>query len=616
MRKINSSALKVIIQIYAIAHSLFILYTSYFGVFLAGIQRPLHLMFLLPLGFLLYPANKNSPKNQPSLTDYILCVLSILVCFYALVNNQRFMYRWLFVDPVYLLDRISGIIAIILVIEATRRVVAPAMAALAGIAIFYLLFGEKFPGILSHTPFSIDKIVEINYMGADLESIFGVLLGISASYIALYVLFGSFINKTSIGIFFNNLCNAIAGKTIGGPAKVAVFSSGLFGMISGSGTSNVYTTGTFTIPMMKKLGFRPEFAGAVEATASTGGQYMPPVMGAAAFIMSEITGIAYVKIVISAFISAVLFYFTLYVLVHFESIKYRDHLNPNVQDETQDWKKILSQSYLFSPVLVIFVALILGYTPLLAGFYAIVVTIMIGLITRDINFRDLIDALEDGAINTILVAVAVACAGIIMGSITHTGLGLVFLSSVISFAQGNLIVILIIVMITCLILGMGMPTSAAYIMAVTLAAPVLYKFNLNILAIHLFCFYFAIISEVTPPVAICAYAAAGIAGADPTKTGIEAFKLSIAGMIVPFAFIYNDALIAKGSLWEIIYSIFFALLGLVIIAKGISGYFANQTISTAKSLKLKYLQLLLRLGLILLGIAIIFIPYIFKIIQF
>lgn len=616
MRQINSAILKNIIRIYAIVHSLFILYTSYFGVLRSGIQRPLHLMFLLPLGFLLFPANKNSPKNRPSLMDYILSGFSFLVCLYVLINNQRFMYRWLFVDPVYFLDTILGLLAIILILESTRRIVAPAMAALAGISLIYLLFGENLPGILSHTPFSFNKIIEINYMGYDLESIFGVLLGISATYIALYVLFGSFINKTSIGKFFNDFSTAISGKSIGGPAKVAVFSSGLFGMISGIGTSNVYTTGTFTIPMMKKVGFKPEFAGAVEAAASTGGQYMPPVMGAAAFIMAEITGIPYIKIVIGASISAILYFFTLYILVHYRALKYGNRLNKSAEEERPDWKKILSKSYLFSPILVIFALLLLGYTPLFAGFFAIMVTVLIGVITRDINLRDIFDALEDGAKNTIMVAVAVSCAGIIIGSLTHTGLGLVFLSFVLSFSHGNILIVLFIVMITCIILGMGLPTSAAYIMAVTLAAPALLNLNISILSAHLFCFYFAIISEVTPPVAICAYAAAGIADSDPTKTGIEAFKLSIAGLIVPYAFVYNNALIAQGSLWEIISSIFFAFLGLILVSKGISGYFVNQTINTPKSLKLKGLQLLLRLSLILFGLSIIFIPYIIKIIQF
>lgn len=618
MRKINQPILRIIISIYAILHSLFILYTCLFGVFVEGIQRSLHLLFLLPLGFLLFPANRNSPKDQPSLIDYILCGLAFLVCLYFFVNNQRFINRWMFVDPLSLLDEIMGVIAVIIVIEATRRIVTPVMAALAVIAISYLLFGHHIPGILSHAPFSFSKIIEINYMGSDLESIFGLLVGISATYVSLFVLFGSFIAATPIGKYFNEFSAAITGKSIGGPAKVAVLSSGLFGMISGIGASNVYTTGTFTIPMMKKIGFKPEFAGAVEAAASTGGEYMPPVMGAAAFLMAEFTGIPYMKIALGASISAVLYFFSLFVFIDYVSKKNNNRLR-NVEEEVKDWKYILSGSYLFLPLLALLVMLSLKYTPLLAGFSAIVVTILVmfsEFINGNINlknvFKNIFYALEDGAKNTILIAVAIACSGIIIGAITHTALGLVFLSTVMTFAKGNLFISLFIVMVTCLILGMGLPTSAAYIMVATLAVPALLNLNVNILAAHLFCFYFAIISAVTPPVAISAYCAAGLAGADPVKTGIEAFKIASVAFVVPYAFVYNNALITQGSLWEIIYSTLFALIGLKIFVKGMVGYFGNkfEIINNPVSLKLKFFSLLLRVGIILLGITILFIPYI------
>ena len=613
MRKIDSTLIKIIIKVFTIVHSCFIIYTSFFGNLFSGIQRPLHLMLLLPLGFLLYPANKNSPQNNPSLLDYALSILSFFVCFYILIQCRRLMFRWQFVDPICFKDKIFGIIAIILVIEATRRIVAPLMAVLAVVTLSYLSLGNYFPGDLRIKSFSLDKLIDICYLGPDIESIFGALLGVTAGVISLYILFGAIINKTKVSEYFNSLSEAIMGQGIGGPAKVSVFSSGLFGMVSGSGTSNVFVTGTYTIPAMKKVGFTPEFSAAIEACASTGGQYMPPVMGAAAFIMAQIVGIPYGDVVKAAIISALLYYYTLYILVDFRIKKYGFRLKNNLNEKRPNWKSILSNSYLLSPIFVIFIMLLKGYTPLLAGVWAIIVTVIIGFITHDIDFKKIFEALEDGAKNTIMVAVAVACAGIVIGGITHTGLGLFFLSTVLSLSKGKLIIALFLVAIAVIIFGMGLPTSAAYIMAATLAVPALLKFDVNILAAHLFVFYFAINAPLTPPVAICSYAAASIAHSDPYKTGIEAFKLAIAGFIVPFAFVYNNSLIKIGSFWEIVYSIFFAIIGLWFIAKGISGYVLarNNNYLNHYIQRSLIFQNIIRLILIIFGIFVIFIPYLY-----
>ena len=610
MRSLKISSLNMAIKIVAVIHSLFILYTCSFGVLQSGLQRPIHFLLLLPLAFLLFPASSKSAIDRPSTLDYILSTLSLIICFYVLINYERFMNRWLFVDAVFITDQVLGSIAILLVLEATRRIVAPLMALLAAIALIYLLFGDNLSGILSHSEFTFKKVIEISYMGSDLESIFGVLLGISATYISLFVIFGSFINSTSIGKFFNNFANAVSGKSIGGPAKVAVFSSGLFGMVSGIGASNVYTTGVFTIPMMKKIGFKPYFAAAVEAAASTGGQYLPPVMGTAAFIMAEMTGTPYIKIISAASISGILYFFSLYMIVHYRSLKWQIKPMDAFQNEKMGWNKLIKEFYLFTPVVIIFVLLMMGFTPLFSGCAAIATVVIIGLINGDIKLAGIVGALENSAKNTIMIAVAVSCAGLIIGSITHTGLGLILVNSIIEISQGILIIVLFFVMVTCIILGMGLPCSVAYVMAVTLAAPILVEMDVDLLAAHLFCFYYAILASITPPVAIVAYAAAGIAKSDPNKTGVEAFKIAIFGAIIPFAFIYNNALIGKGTFIEIISAIACSVIGIVLLARGIVGYAGFKIFKTDNSLKIekRYINYSINILSIILGLVIIFFP--------
>ena len=566
MRDLKGNWGKIVIFI-AVSAAFFHLYTSIFGVFPARMQRSLHLGFLLPLCFLLFPATKRSDLDRPTKLDLVFAVMSLVVfCLYILLQRERMDWRWLFVDPVPMLDLVCGTIAVFLMIEATRRSVAPAMSVLALMAIAYLFVGKYIPGSFGHQGFSFTKAIEMNYLGIDLEGIFGTLTAISATFVALFVLFGSFVSNTSIGQYFNDLAMALAGKSAGGPAKVAVISSGLFGMACGIGASNVYTTGTFTIPAMKKYGFKPEFAGGVEAAASTGGQYMPPVMGAAAFIMAELTGIPYLKICIAAFLSAVLYYFTLLLMVHFRALKFGLADQNRQQREKADWKDLFKRSYLLLPIVLIIVLLFMGYSPLYAGYNATIATAILGVLTRDLNFSKIINALKEATTNTIMIAVACACAGLIMGTITHTGLGLAFTSVIVTLSHGKLLFALFLVMCACIVLGMGLPASAAYVMAATLAVPALLNLGMNLLASHLFIFYFAILSSLTPPVAICAYAAASIAKSDPTKTGVEGFKLAIAGLLVPYAFILNNALLLQLSLFEICLSSIFSILGITLIA--------------------------------------------------
>lgn len=604
MRKIGGSVGRIVF-LFCVISAFFHIYTAFFGVLSPRYQRCIHLGFMMPLAFVLYPARKKDVEKDPSNLDYILSLVSIFVfCIYILMNVKRFEWRWQFVDEMTVADLICGGLAILLILEATRRAVAPAMALLAGIALAYLFLGSYLPGVFQHDNFPVDRIIEMEYAGVDLEGIFGTLTAISSTFVAVFVIFGSFVSRTSIGQYFNDTAMVLTGRSVGGPAKVAVISSGLFGMISGVGASNVYTTGTFTIPLMKKIGFKPEFAGAVEAAASTGGQYMPPIMGSAAFIMAELSGYPYIEICKAAFISAILFYGALLAMVHLKAKQLgirgysKEELGSGIKD-------ILGRSWNLLPIIVLVGCFMRGLTPLMAAIYAILSAILLGVVTRQIGMRDILEALAEGTQNTVLVALACACAGMIISVISHTGIGLAFTSFIVGAAKSSLFLALGFVMLSCIILGMGLPTSAAYVMASTLAIPALLKLDLHLMACHLFILYSAIFSELTPPVAICAYVGAQIAKADPTKTGIEAFKLGIGALVLPYAFVTNPSLILEGSLLQTVISVLLAIAGFSLITWGIVGYFGDNWPGGIK--KHSSIARLMLLGV---GVAVMFLPQI------
>lgn len=604
MRKISGN-LGRFIFIFCIASALFHIYTAYFGVLQPRYQRSIHLGFMMPLAFLLYPASRKNADKPPSLLDYFLSVLSIAVfCVYVLMNMERFQWRWQFIDEMTIMDMLCGGTAMLLLLEATRRAVAPAMAVLAVIALLYLFIGPYMPGVFQHDGFSIAHIIEMEYTGVDMDGIFGTLTAISSTFVAIFVIFGSFVSRTSIGQYFNDLALFLTGRSTGGPAKVAVISSGLFGMVSGVGASNVYTTGTFTIPLMKKIGFKPEFAGAVEAAASTGGQYMPPIMGSAAFIMAELSGYPYVAICKAAFISAILFYGALLTIVHLKALQL--NIRGYSREEIGvDLKEVLRKSWNLLPIVILVACFALGMTPLLSAIYAIIATIIIGFIAKQIDIKGVFGALAEATRNTVLVALACACAGMIISVISHTGIGLSFTSLIVSTAQNSRFLALGFVMISCIILGMGLPTSAAYVMASTLAIPALMKLNLDLLACHLFILYSAIFSELTPPVAICAYVGAQIAKADPTKTGIEAFKLGIGALLLPYAFVTNPSLILHGTALQTVISVILAIAGLALVTWGIVGYFGKHWPNIIKN-NLP----IVRIALLASGVLVMFLPQI------
>jgi len=561
----------------AIAMSLFHYYTAAMGVLVAMQQRAVHLMFVMVLAFLLWPATKKLSKYKLPWYDIVLAMMGASVCLYILLNYHALIFRAGLPTPT---DVYVGIVAILLVLEITRRAVGPELPIVAAVFLLYARFGPYFPGPLVHRGYSVRSIVEHIFLTT--EGIFGIPLGVSATFVFLFILYGAFLEKTGVGQFFIDLAFAATGHMRGGPAKTAVLASGLLGSISGSSVANTVTTGAFTIPAMKKVGYSPNFAGAVEAAASTGGQIMPPVMGAAAFIMAEMTGIAYLDIVKSAAIPAVLYFLAVGTMVHFEAVKTglvglpKSMLPSAVDTLKRGWHLVI-------PLVTIVYFLMVGRSPFWAAFQSINIAVVVALLgyllKRDFKSGKALvlgvpKAFENGARSAVGVAAACACAGIVVGVVTLTGLGLRFSHLVVALAGGNLILTLFFTMIASIILGMGVPTTAKYIILATMAAPALVALGLPLIAAHLFVLYFGIIADITPPVALAAYAGAGIAGGNAMKTGLLAVKLASAAFLIPYIFALSPGLLLVDVTWlEALHNVVTALVGIIALAAAVQGYF-------------------------------------------
>jgi TRAP transporter 4TM/12TM fusion protein len=587
--------------VFAVALSLFHLYAAYMGTIDPWSLRIIHLTLGLAIVFLTCPLFKG---KEVSWHDLLLVILSLACGLYVILNLDAIIDRsgmpnqW---------DIIFGIMTILLVLEMTRRVVGMPLVVVVGVFLLYAVYGNHLTGILGHRGYSLERIAA--HMYTSMEGIFGLPLGVSASFVILFVIFGAFLEATKTGDFFMNFANAIAGKAIGGPAKVAVISSSLFGTISGSAVANVVATGTYTIPLMKRTGYSPHFAGSVEAVASSGGQLMPPVMGAAAFVIAEMTGISYLKICLAALIPAILYYGALFGAVHFEAHRVglrglRD------EDVPRLWPTVKSQGYLSlsALVLVYFLAIELK-SPQFSAFWAIVASIIVSSFSSysRLNFTSLVKALENGAKGSLSVIAACAAAGIVVGVTTLTGLGLKFSSAVIALSGGNIHLTLILVMIASLILGMGLPTTAAYIICAILAVPALTTLGVDLLAAHLFVFYFAILSAITPPVALAAFAAAGIAGSNAMKTGMTAVRIGLAAFIIPYMFVFNPSLLMRGEPLEIIWAFITASFGAVIFAGATIGWLVTRAVTWERGLLLIGSILMIDPGLItdLIGVSLL-----------
>lgn len=565
-----------------IAFSMFQLYTGAFGQYTAFIQRTVHLGFALVLIFLLYPARKNGPKNRISVFDWILATLSLIVCSYWPLYYETLVQK---IGGISDVQFIIGGIAILLVLEASRRAVGLPITIIALVFLAYAVYGSYLPGSLAHRGLTFRQLVDVMFFTTD--GILGVPLKVSSTYIFLFLLFGAFLVQTGVGNYFNDLAITIAGRRIGGPAKVAIFSSALQGTISGSSVANTVTTGSYTIPMMKRLGYHKNFAGAVEAAASTGGQIMPPIMGAAAFLMIEFAGESYWNIAKAALIPAILYFAGIWIMTHFEAK--RLGLLGLPEDQIPKAKTVLKKIHLLLPIFVIIILLYNGGMSIeRVALYGILSTIIVSMFLKEtrIGFRGIIDALVSGAKTALGVAAATATAGIIVGVVTKTGLGLKMGNSLVGLAEAmstniqmQLMLTLVFTMITSLILGMGSPTTANYIITSTIALPALFALNaalpieIPVLAMHMFVFYFGIVADITPPVALAAFAATGISKGDPIKTGFNAAKLAIAAFIIPYMFVLQPQLLMiDTTILEVSFILATAIIGMIGIGAGMIGF--------------------------------------------
>lgn len=575
------NAMKYIIYFGLLAFTLFQMYTAIFGQFPAQIQRTVHLGFALTFIFILFPATRTISKSSIPIYDYILALIAIFIGSYWVLNYERLVQS---LGQLEKLDFYVGLLAIVLVLEGARRAVGLPIAIIAGLFLLYAFYGPYMPDFMSHRGQSLDSIVNLMYFSTD--GILGTPLAVSSTFIFAFLLFGAFLVKTGVGEYFNDLAISIAGKLTGGPAKVAIFSSALQGTISGSSVANVVTSGSYTIPMMKRLGYNKNFAGAVEASASTGGQLMPPIMGAAAFLMVEFIGrgITYWDIAKAAAIPALLYFTGIWIMTHFEAK--RLGLRGLTDEEMPDRSHVFKKIYLLTPIVLIIILMMSGIPVIHAALYGILSCIIVGFINPDVKFgfKEIIDGMVDGARSALAVAAATACAGIIVGVVVKTGLGLSLANSLVKLAGGSILITLFFVMIASLILGMGAPTTANYVITSTIAAPAIIALLapdvpasaapiIIVLSAHFFVFYFGIIADITPPVALAAFAASGISGGDPIRTGVNSAKLAIAAFIIPYMIIFSPALLMIDvTLWQIVWVVFTAITGMIAIGAGVIGY--------------------------------------------
>lgn len=543
-------------------------------------RNAIFLTFILVLTFLLYPATKKSNKTKITVVDYIWAAFGFAGGAYILLNYSN-IHNVKFSEPT-LIDYIFAFITIVVLLEVSRRTIGLFIPILSVIALFFALFGPWFPGMFGHAGFSFERLLYRLYMTT--EGIFGMTFSIATTYIVIFILFGAFLNASGATRLFNDLALSIAGQRRGGPAQVAVLSSALTGMLSGSAVANVATTGTFTIPLMKSIGLKPRFAAAVEATASTGGMIMPPIMGAAAFIMAGFLGVGYNIIVLAAIIPAILYYTSLIIAIDIEAKK--QGLKGISKDNIPDVIEVIkARGVLILPIIIVIVTLMTGFTALFAGFSGIFACIIASWLTKDKEFRigikATVNALIEGARGAIQVAVACATVGIIIAVITMTGLGSTLAYNIIQISGNNLAIILILVMVTSIVLSMGLPSTALYIVVAVAAAPALIEAGVNPIAAHFFVFWFGALSNITPPVALASYTAAGIARADAMQTSWTAVKLCLPGFLLPFMIVYNPALVMQtdatgiDSILQIAFAFTTSILGVFALSTAVFNFFTT-----------------------------------------
>jgi TRAP transporter 4TM/12TM fusion protein len=563
-----------LVSMIGVAMALFHIYTARFGTLEALRQRSVHLAFALTLVFLLYPfRKKNAASARIGVFDILMVVATLIATMYLFFKHTELTLR---AGNLSQTDLVIGVLGLLVVLEAGRRMMQ-ILPAIAIVALIYPFVGSYLPGAFAIAQISPQRVIEQMFFTT--EGIFGIPLGVSATFVFLFVLLGAFLERTGLGQLFVDVAMALAGWMTGGPAKVSVLSSAFIGTVSGSSVANVVADGVFNIPLMKRLGYGSRFAAGVEAATSVGGQIVPPVMGAAAFVMAEFLGIPYLTIAKAAAIPAGLYYLSLMIIIHFEAKRLglaglsRDQL-PRIGEI------LLKRLYLVIPLVVLVGFLLHGASPMRAAYWGIVVAAGVHLITCALERRlltwprDIWNILVHGSRLALSVAVATAVVGIFIGIVTLSGLGLAFVSITVTLGQNNLFLTLIWIAVACTIVGSGIPTTATYIILAAIAAPALMQMGVQPLAAHMFIFYFGVIADVTPPDALAAYAAAGIARTDPLRTGFTATRLALAGILVPFVFVYSPTILLQGSgLTEIVITVVTAVVGVVALSGAVAGYF-------------------------------------------
>ncbi len=570
-RVTNAAIAATLIAVIGVTFSVFHLYAAYFGQAQSYLHRTMHVTLMIVICILLRPAGRKSwkePVNRWLAYDILCIALTIAVQVYICWDVFAFIERRGLADPA---DMAVGVIMIFLVMDATRRAIGWIMVLLGAFFILQSAYGEYFFGIF-YGP-SIDWSLIINDLFMEEEGIYTIPISISASFVVLFIIFGAFIMRTGVGELFKDIAYGLMGRQVGGPAKAAVMSSAFMASISGSAVSNVATTGTFTIPLMKRMGYPPAFAGAVEACASTGGVFTPPVMGAVAFIMAEFLGVPYWDVVKAAAIPALIYFTAVLAMVHFRS--HRMGLAAQADaDLPSAWGAIRERGHMLLPVVALVGALVVGYSPIFAALLGIVCVFGLSWFRAETRMTPLtfLGALEDAARMMVSVAVPSAAAGLIVGALYFSGLAVRFSTSIIDLSQGSTILALALAMVICIILGMGITVTALYILVAALVVPALTKLGVEPMAAHLFAFHFGVHSYITPPVALSAFAAAAIAGSDPMKTGFQAARLALAAYILPYMFVYSPGLVAVGAWHEILIAAATAIIGVVALAAAVEGW--------------------------------------------
>jgi len=594
----NETLIKItagIVMVLAVSLSLYQLYTAGVAALTALVQRSIHLGAILSLTFLLKPAFPKMRKDKlsfPLFLDWILVALSIYCTFYICNNLTDIFERqgdWL------IHDRIVSAIGMLLVMEACRRVIGVVMTGISALSIAYAFYGPYMPELIIHKGYSIERITTTLWLTT--EGIFGLPIGVAATFVFVFVLFGAILETTGGGAFFIDMAYALTGRFSGGPAKAAVLASGFMGSVSGSAVGNVVATGSFTIPMMKKVGYRAHMAGAIEAAASTGGQLMPPIMGAGAFLIAEFTNTSYLTIIKVALVPAIMYYLTVLIFVHYEAKKFGLKGQPK-ENLPKIMTVIKHGLHFIIPVLILIYVLMSNYSPMMAGFIAVVSTLFISIFANFIRwilagkndtsliqffvseFKLLIKALENGSKNAIMVSVACAAAGIIVGMVGLTGMGLKFSSLVIDLSYGIKVLAILLIGGASLVLGMGLPVTASYIVLATLAGPALMDMGVPIMVAHMIVFWYSQDANVTPPVSLASFAGAGIAKANPMRTAFASWKLAKGLYIIPIIMAYRPLLGMGDNYelfhWEVILTMLTTTFGLFAFASALERFFLRK----------------------------------------